>query len=101
MKKRLLTFIYGLIFIILITSCANSKVLTINNVPTEIKPYGWANAHKRKNDNVIYKVSTGNVIWSVIGLRILVVPIWLTGWQLFEAYEVKPVVEVESTENKN
>jgi hypothetical protein len=79
-----------LLSFILLTSCAQSKVLTIQGQPTVVKPYGWVNSKARKNENVIYEVEEWSIIWSILGVRTIVVPIWLTGWKLFEPVDVKP-----------
>jgi hypothetical protein len=79
-----------LLAVTLLTSCAQSKVLTIQGQPTVVKPYGWANAKVRKNENVIYEVNAGNIVWSILGVQTVALPVWLTGWQLFEPVDVKP-----------
>lgn len=38
----------------------------------------------RKVDGVKYEVCFGNVAWSVVGLETIIVPLWLTGWELYE-----------------
>jgi len=68
-------------------SYANSKVLTINGKAQEVKPYGWAN-EETKNDKVLYHVSVGNVVWSIIGIENVIMPVVLTGWFLYEPAEV-------------
>ena len=73
----------------LFTSCAKSKTLTINGKAVTVKPYGWANSEAQKNDKVIYQVSVGNVVWSIIGFETVIVPVWLTGWELFEPVRVR------------
>jgi hypothetical protein len=55
-----------------------------------VRPYGWANAKARKNENVIYEVNAGNVVWSILGIQTIILPVWLTGWQLYEPVDVKP-----------
>jgi hypothetical protein len=81
-----------LLAVFLLTSCAQSRVLTIGGQETVVKPYGWANAKARKNENVVYETSLGNVVWSIFGFQTIVLPVWLTGWQLFEPVKVKPEV---------
>lgn len=77
MKKVIL----GLIVATLIfSSCAHDKL--INN--QVVKTYGWADYQVNKNDSVTYKVSVGNVLWSILLSETVVVPVYLTGWELFE-----------------
>ena len=84
--------------LLILTSCADSKVLIINNQKTLVKPYGWANKNSRYNDKVVYEPVVGNVVWSILGIETIIVPVWLTGWQLFEPVSVK--VEGEQTSNQ-
>ncbi len=75
-----------LLFILLcftFTSCAESKKFVIDNKEVEIHPYGWFDL-EAKHDSIQYKVCAANVFWSVIFSETLIVPIVLTGDQLWE-----------------
>lgn len=89
MKK--LIVLLGLVMV-LFASCAESKVLTVNvkDIPTQatFEPIGWANLDE-KNPDITYKVSVGNVVWSVLFCETIIVPVILTGWYLFEPDYVK------------
>ena len=87
MKKLIYVLIIGIIFL---TSCADSKTF-IDNKGKEFtaEPYGWANYQDLKYDTVIYKVNTGNVVWSIIGFETIIVPVWLTGWEIMEPVRLK------------
>ena len=52
-------------------------------------PYGWATHETRKNKNVVYEVCLGNVIWSIVGFETIFVPVWLTGWEIYEPIKLK------------
>lgn len=85
--------------VLLLTSCADSKTFTINGKETVVEPYGWANSDAKKVDGVVYEVNFGNIVWDIILVETVVVPVWLTGWELFEpvAYEdttMKTVFEI-------
>ena len=73
----------------ILTSCASSETFIINGEKTVVRPYGWANKQSRKNENIIYEVSVGNVVWSILGFETVVLPVWLTGWQLYEPVRLK------------
>jgi hypothetical protein len=90
MRKILIILFAALI----LSSCANSKVLVINNQETLVKPYGWANKEARYNEKVVYETNLGNVVWSILGFQTIVLPVWLTGWQLFEPVKVKEETKV-------
>jgi len=78
MKKLLI-----ILAAITLTSCADSKEFEIDGKTVTVEPYGWFNP-EMKNDSIIYKVNVGNVVWSVIGFETIVLPIVLTGDQLYE-----------------
>jgi len=84
--RKIIAILFGAL---ILTSCADSKVLFINGEKTLVKPYGWANKESRYNENVIYEVNPGNIVWSIIGIETIFIPVWLTGWQLFEPVKVK------------
>jgi len=96
MKKVIAVFI---VMIVMLSSCADSKTLNINGKDTVVEPYGWANESSTKVEGVVYQLNVGNIVWSVILSETLVVPIILTGYQLFEPVraESKPV-SVEKVE---
>jgi hypothetical protein len=69
--------------VLLLSSCADSKVLNINGEEKLIEPYGWVNMENR-NPNVKYQVSMGNVVWSIILCETIMAPVIFTGWYLWE-----------------
>jgi hypothetical protein len=56
------------VIIVLLASCADSKEINIGGKDVLVEPYGWFDSSV-KNDSVIYKINTGNVILSVIFLK--------------------------------
>jgi hypothetical protein len=86
MKKLLILFSIILLFS---TSCASTKYFEIDGKVVEAKPYGWINKNARKDDRIVYEVNPGNIALSILGVETIVVPVWLTGWQLFEPVKVK------------
>lgn len=73
---------------LLFISCANSKTFTIDDKHVTVQPYGWMNKSE-KNENVNYKICTGNIVWSVILSETIIAPILLTGLGLYEPESVK------------
>jgi hypothetical protein len=57
------------------------KKLNIDGKDVIVEPYGWFDS-SAKNDSVNYNV--GNIVLSVISLKTIVVPIILTGTELYE-----------------
>lgn len=90
--KKILSILF--VVLIMVSSCASPKTFVIDGQKTQIKPYGWANKESRYNEKVIYEVSFGNIVWSVLGIETIVLPVWLTGWQLFEPTRLKTPQEL-------
>ena len=70
-------------------SCADSKTMEIGGKAVVVEPYGWMNEAEMKNDSVVYRVNTGNVVWSVVSFETVVIPIILTGNYLYEPVRKK------------
>ena len=66
-------------------SCADEK--TLNGVT--YKPYGWMDKNRYKSDKVIYEVSTGNIVWSILLYETIVAPVVLTGMSLYKPVALK------------
>jgi len=82
--KKILNYTLCLVLsIILFTSCADSKDFVIDGKEVTIEPYGWFDLDA-KNDSIEYEINVGNVVWSIILSETIVVPIILTGDQLYE-----------------
>lgn len=75
---------------IFITSCADSKEFIIDGKKVNVEPYGWFDSSK-KNDSIEYKVNVGNIVLDVIFCETIIVPIILTGDQLYEPVRKKVV----------
>ena len=68
-----------LIAIIALSSCADSKTFErADGTKFVAEPYGWAT---KKIEGVTYEACIGNIVWDVIAV---VIPVWLTGWELYE-----------------
>lgn len=89
MKK--IGIVLSLVFIL--SSCADGKKLNINGQEVWVEPYGWANKDTKYNENVIYEINFGNAFWSVVGFETIVIPLWLTGWEIYEPVEVKEEIK--------
>lgn len=80
MKKLIGVFVA----LLLLTSCADSKKFVIEGKEVTVEPYGWANQDAKKVEGVVYQMNAGNVFWDIILFETIIVPIYLTGWQLYE-----------------
>ena len=85
---RKLIWLLGIVSVLL-ASCADSKTFNINGKDVEVEPYGWMNETAMKNDSIVYQVSAGNIVWSIIGVETIVLPIVLTGNYLYEPVRKK------------
>ena len=93
MKK--IIFLSALCFVLALclSSCANSKKFDTPTSTFVANPYGPADETAQKNDQVVYQVSAGNVVCSIIFCETVVVPIWLIGWDLYEPVRLKTPAE--------
>lgn len=89
LRTKLSYTLYILLVAVLFVGCADSKKININGKDVIVEPYGWMNESEMKNDSVVYKVNTGNVVWSIIGVKTIIVPIILTGNSLYEPVRKK------------
>ncbi len=88
MKKLIIILFFS---IVLFASCAKSKTFQISEYEyLKAEPYGWVNMDANKIDGVVYQVNAGNVIWSIIAIETVIIPVWLTGWKLFEPVRYDP-----------
>lgn len=86
MKKFIPAILAGLI-LFAFSSCAKNRTLEIEGKKSLIEPYGLYSEFfdkSRKNPAVEYRLSTGNVVLSVIFSETIIVPIVLCGWYLWE-----------------
>lgn len=92
MKKFIVLFM----MVLALMSCVDSKTFErADGTKFVAEPYGWVNYQSNKIDGVIYKVCVGNIVWSVVAVETIVIPIWLTGWELYE-----PVFYIEPNSRK-
>lgn len=66
--------------ILLMSGCANTK--TIDGVTYDT--YGFINEDSKKNPNIHYELSIGNVIWGIILVETVIAPIYFFGFSLYE-----------------
>jgi hypothetical protein len=84
--KNLITFV---LILTLSTSCATTKIINTPTGVEVVKPYGVLNKNVVKRDDVVYEVSVGNVIISILTVQTVVIPVWLIGWKLHNPINVK------------
>ncbi len=86
--KRMRHIFYLLLAAVAFVNCADSKEFVIDGKNVVIEPYGWFDL-EAKHDSIVYKVNAGNIIWSIVGIETVIVPILLTGNQLYEPVRKK------------
>ena len=84
--KRIITFI---LILMISVSCATTKVMNTQNGVEVVKPYGVLNKKAVKKENVVYEMSAGNVVISILTFHTVVIPVWLIGWKLYNPIEAK------------
>ena len=89
MKNKLLVILAAALILV---SCAHPKSFINDKGQRFIaKPYGWADYDKEKIPGVVYEASIGNIVLSVLFSESLIVPIWLTGWDIMKPVDYIPV----------
>ena len=88
LRKVLRYTLFFVLTTVLFTSCADSKDFVIDGKQVTVEPYGWFDLDA-KNDSIEYKINTGNVVLDVIFCETIVVPIILTGDQMYEPVRKK------------
>lgn len=74
-----------LIAIIALSSCADSKTFErADGTKFVAEPYGWANYQSKKIEGVTYEACFENIVWDIVTIETVIVPVWLTGWELYE-----------------
>lgn len=81
--KKLISIL--IISLLLFVSCAEEKTIE----GKVYKPYGLFNEDVVKNDSIVYELSAGSVITSIIFFETIVVPVYTVGWDLYEPVSKK------------
>ena len=81
MRRIVLIFIVS----VFLASCATSKYLEDPQTKkfVRVEPYGLFNMNTKKNPNVVYEISAGTVICSIIFFESIVIPVIGIGYQLW------------------
>ena len=89
--KKIVVILVSLVF--LLNGCATPRSLENKVYPT----YGFFNESTDKSKNVCYKISVGNVIWSIILAETVIAPIYFIGFDLWEPVRLKKNKDDECT----
>ena len=74
-----------LIAIIALSSCADSKIFErADGTKFVAEPYGLANYQSNRIEGVTYEACFENIVWDIVAIETVIVPVWLTGWELYE-----------------
>ena len=76
---RILNLILCVLLTLSLVGCGKSKWIDGKVYGT----YGLFNEKTRKNSNIEYELSTGNVIWSIILIETIVFPVYFVGFSLY------------------
>ena len=70
---------------LMICSCAESKKFRKQDGSVfTAEPYGWANYQTNKIEGVKYEINAPNMVLSTIFAETIIVPVLITGYDLFE-----------------
>ena len=87
MKKTLL----ALAAVLALTACSQDANLATgpNGEVEHHRTYGFYNQDERRSDKVCYRLSVGNVVWSVLLFETIIAPFYFVGLDLFEPVSVR------------
>lgn len=87
MKKTLL----ALAAVLALTACSQPANLATgpNGEVKHYPTYGFFNQDELRSDKVCYRLSVGNVVWSVLLIETIIAPVYFVGFDLFEPVSVK------------
>ena len=83
MAKRLLLVL--IVMSLTLSSCGQTLSTGQITYPT----YGLFNESTDKSKDVCYKISVGNVIWSIILIETIIAPIYFVGFSLYNPVRMK------------
>ena len=63
------------------------------NTKKEYGTYGLFNEDTDRNPDVNYKISVGNVVWSIILVETIIMPVYFIGFSLYNPVGLKKCVE--------
>jgi len=66
-------------FITGLAGCGQPKFIDGTTYPT----YGFFNEKTKKDPKIVYEISIGNVIWSIILCETVVFPVYFVGFSLY------------------
>lgn len=69
--------------------CAEDKALVLNGKSVYAESYGLFNEEAKKRDDVVYQISPGSVVVSIITFETVVIPVYILGWDLYEPVRMK------------
>jgi len=91
--KKVISLVLIVALMSVFSGCAYRKTITTkvdNSVTTRTyEPYGLFDMNK-KNPNIQYEVSIGNIVWSAVLFETVIAPIILIGWYAYEP--VGPII---------
>ena len=89
--KTLLVFC--LLSLMLFTSCASDKVIEVNGQRVEAPAYGLVNRSSKEVPGIRYEISFGSVAVCFLFSPSVLIPLYVIGWDLYEAVGVQqPII---------
>lgn len=91
MAKRLIAVL--IVLSLALSGCGQPLTMGTKTYPT----YGLFNESTDKSKDVCYKISVGNVIWSIILVETIIAPIYFVGFSLYNPVRMKKDAHDECT----
>jgi len=78
--KKIIICLIIIFYCFAVSGCADNKMINGHDYDT----YGLLNKDDYKDDNIKYRLSYGNLIWSFIFVETIIAPVYFIGFSLYE-----------------
>lgn len=82
-------FLLLICFTFLFVGCAEDKALSMNGKTVYAEAYGVFNEQAKKREDVVYQISPGSVLLSIVGFETIIIPFYIVGYDLYEPVRLK------------
>jgi len=82
----------ALLLLVSAVGCAETKVID----GVEYDTFGLVDQEEKRNPDIQYEVSWGNVFWGIVFSETIIAPIYFFGYSLYEPVGKKPEIKGEA-----
>lgn len=83
--NKIIKFFTACVLIFSLAACGDTKVICGKTYDT----YGILSTQDEHDENIRYRVITGNFIWSIVLIETVIFPVYFIGFSIYEPVEAK------------